>query len=79
MGIDRLKGLIGHTATVSDQGAVVAHGVLQHARQQVATYRPAPGDGTWSGDVLVLVVGEETREVSTRAKVELAELSRATR
>ncbi len=73
MGIDRLKGLIGHTVTVSDQGAVVAQGVLQHARQQAATYRPTPGGGTWSGDVLVLVVGEETLEVSTRARVELAE------
>lgn len=73
MGIDRLRGLIGHTVTVRDQGAVVAEGVLQHARQQTATYRSIPGDGTWSGDVLVLVVGEQTLEVSTRAQVQLAE------
>lgn len=70
MGIDRIRPLIGRAVTVSDQGAILAEGVLQHARQERATYRPVPGSGTWSGDVLVLVVGDKTLEVSTSINVE---------
>ena len=72
MRIDLIRPLIGRAVTVSDHDTVLAEGVLQHARRERATYRPVPGGGTWSGDVLVLVVGDRTLEVSTSVDVEAA-------
>ena len=70
-GLKEIQTLTGQSVQVTDGGKRVAEGVLQHVRREHASYRPSPSGGTWSGDVIVLVVGEETHEVSCDVVVEL--------